>query len=125
MSDLCGEFEEHEGREDCADAGAHGAAHQSKHQLNVWHQNPNGEANQDHSASDHVEPEENDWQCFFFSKEPGGWDVVINQLRRTNALIGLPESNALECSDIWQRQNCQLPTDDIWQLTTNNDYDNE
>ena len=59
MPDLGCEFEEHEGREDGADAGAHGAAHQAEHQLNVWHQNPNGKADQDHSAGDHVEPEEN------------------------------------------------------------------
>ena len=58
LSDLGGEFEEHEGREDGADAGPHGAPHQPKHKFNVWHQNTNGEADQDHSASDHVEPEE-------------------------------------------------------------------
>ena len=59
LSDLGGELEEHEGREDGADAGAHGAADQTKHQLDVWHQNPNDEADQDHSTGYHVEPGEN------------------------------------------------------------------
>ena len=80
-SDLGGEFEEHEGRENGADAGAHSAADQAKHQLDVWHQNPNGEADQDHSTSDHVEPEENGRHVLLLSKEPGGRDVVINQCR--------------------------------------------
>ena len=81
LSDLGGEFEEHEGRENGADAGAHGAADQTKHQLNIWHQNPNGEADQDNSTSDHVEFEENGRHVLLLSKEPGGRDVVINQFR--------------------------------------------
>ena len=53
---LVGEFQKHEGREDSADAGAHGTAHKAQNQLDVWHQDPDYQADQDDCCRDHVEP---------------------------------------------------------------------
>ena len=53
---LVGELEEDEGWEDGADTGAHGAAHQAQHQLDVGHQDPHHQADQEHGRRDQVEP---------------------------------------------------------------------
>ena len=53
---LVGELEEDEGWEDGADTGAHGAAHQAQHQLDVRHQDPHHQADQEHGRRDQVEP---------------------------------------------------------------------